>query len=381
MAWGLGFRNAHQLFKESGIWSLHSERKVGMLNIQYLEEPEMCHLHEHKQVVDGSTIHTPVFSPANCHKTKNLLKWLYNPFCISWLEWIAESHLLLMVLLQLMLEELFMTWSSFNILTHVSSFSLSCSHADADRCNVWILSISEASKLEKLFGKFPSHRSSNMLQCHQARVFSYILPNSSVWRKHVHIRFVATGIFSEELPLNASWYASRTREKLCNGGILPFYLKQFTRVVWASIGVQHYLRKKQFGVEVKLGRDDQQHKKQQHEPYESPKGKQTSRRASWQPRPSQRRWWWWWSPWLHLVATLVVLKGTAASASSFFTSSFPAQVSRSCSELAYNLSNYATISPRFVWLCELFFFWLASWRRENLEGIAAPGFWFRISIP
>jgi hypothetical protein len=24
---------------------------------------------------------------------------------------------------------------------------------------------------------------------------------------------------------------------------------------------------------------------------------------------------------------------------------------------------------------------LASWRRENLEGIAAPGFWFRISIP
>jgi hypothetical protein len=33
-----------------------------MLNIQYLEEPEMCHLHEHKQVADGSTIHTPVFS-------------------------------------------------------------------------------------------------------------------------------------------------------------------------------------------------------------------------------------------------------------------------------------------------------------------------------
>jgi hypothetical protein len=45
-----------------------------MLNIQYLEEPEMCRLHEHKQVVDGSTIHTPVFSPANCHKIKNLLK-------------------------------------------------------------------------------------------------------------------------------------------------------------------------------------------------------------------------------------------------------------------------------------------------------------------
>lgn len=33
-----------------------------MLNIQYLEEPEMCRLHEHKQVADGSTIHTPVFS-------------------------------------------------------------------------------------------------------------------------------------------------------------------------------------------------------------------------------------------------------------------------------------------------------------------------------
>ncbi len=96
------------------------------------------------------------------------------------------------------------------------------------------------------------------------------------------------------------------RNFLCTGGTLPFYLEQFTRVVWASIGVQHYLRKKQFGVEVKLGRDDQQHKKQQHEPYESPKGKQTSRRASWQPRPSQRRWWWRWSPWLHLVATLVV---------------------------------------------------------------------------
>jgi hypothetical protein len=45
-----------------------------------------------------------------------------------------------------------------------------------------------------------------------------------------------------------------------------------------------------------------------------------------------------------LLQPSLFLKGTAASAFSFFKSSFPALVFRSCSELAYNLSSYATIT-------------------------------------
>lgn len=179
------------------------------------------------------------------------------------------------------------------------------------------------------------------------------------------------------------------RKVLCNGGILPFYLEQFTGVVWASIGVQHYLRKKQFGVEVKLGRDDQQHKKQQHEPYESPKGEQTSGRASWQARPSQRRWWWWWSPWLHIVATVVVSQRYCRLRLLFLhflfpSASLPLLFWARVQSLKLRDNNTSgkqkntealELPDRVIGLCRLFFsaFCLASWTDFLLIGVMAEG--------